>query len=103
MATTTSDSVNYGNYQTFNAFGLKVYLPAFPEIYYGDNVVLEGIVDGKKLQKAKPVSANTFTSFGSSTQEKVIGFYRKTLPQPMSGLVAGIVLGSKGALLTNDF
>lgn len=100
--TVVSDPISYGNYQTFNALGLKVFLPAFPEIYYGDRVVIEGTTDGKKLQKAKIISVNSFKGFGSEFRQKIIGFYQKTLPEPMSGLVAGITLGSKGTL-TKDF
>jgi len=97
-----SDPINYGNYQTFNAAGLKIYLPAFPEIYYGDKVIIEGFVDGKKLINAKQISVETYSGFGSEIRAKIIDFYQKTLPQPMSGLIAGITLGSKRSL-TSDF
>ena len=97
-----SDPVVYGNYQTFNAFGLKVSLPLFPEVYYGDRVVLEGIVGDGKLRNAKLISLDNFTGFGSGIRKKLIDFYQQTLPQPMAGLVAGITLGSKRSL-TSDF
>lgn len=97
-----SDPVNYGNYQSFSAAGLKVYLPSFPEIYYGDKIVVEGVVDDGKLKSAKLISRNSFTGFGSELRNRVISFYQQVLPQPMSGLVAGVTLGSKGTL-TPDF
>jgi len=97
-----SDPVVYGNYQTFNAAELKVTLPAFPEVYYGDKVVIEGIVGEEKLENAKLISIDPSTGFGSGTRKSIIDFYQKELPQPMSGLLAGITLGSKGTL-TTDF
>ncbi|EKE12791.1 MAG: hypothetical protein ACD_13C00142G0018 [uncultured bacterium] len=101
-ATVFSDPLVYGNYQTFTVAGLKVSLPNFPEVYYGSIVVVEGTVDGGKLKNAKLLSVNSFVGFGSRVRAKIIDFYQKVLPQPMSGLVAGITLGSKGTL-TGDF
>lgn len=102
MTTVSSDPVNYGNYQTFNAFGLKVYLPSYPEINYGDKVILEGTVKDKKLNNAKLVSRTEFSGFLSGFRNKLISFYSSSLPQPEAGLTAGIILGSGGAL-TADF
>lgn len=100
--TVFSDPVSYGNYQTFSAAGIKIYLPSYPEIYYGDKVVLEGVVKDKKIEKAKLISVSSFSGFGSKFRSRIIDFYQKNLPQPMSGLIAGITLGSKGTL-TLDF
>lgn len=100
--TVSSDPITYGNYQYFSAAGLKVYLPIFPEINYGDGVILEGVVNNGKLDNPKLVSINNFQSFGSSFRNMLIGFYQESLPQPISGLIAGIVLGSKGSL-SSDF
>jgi competence protein ComEC len=97
-----SDPVVYGTYQTFNAAGLKVTLPVFPEITYGDEIVLEGIVDDGKLKNAKLILINSFRGFGSGIRAKIIDFYLKVLPQPAAGLVAGVTLGSKGTI-TSDF
>lgn len=99
--TVSSDPVNYGNYQTFNAFGLRVYLPAYPEINYGDKVVLEGTVKDKKLNNAKLVSRTEFSGFLSGFRNKLISFYSSSLPQPEAGLTAGIILGSKGTITGN--
>ena len=96
--TVFSDPTSYGNYQTFTAAGIKVTLPAFPEVYYGDRVTLEGVVDGGKLKEAKLLSAESSHGFGSTVRKKIVDFYQEALPQPMSGLVAGITLGSKRSL-----
>ncbi len=100
--TVLSDPVVYGEYQYFSAAGLKVYLPIFPEINYGDKVVLEGVVNADKLEDPLLISADSFQGFASGIRNKVIDFYQDNLPQPISGLVAGVVLGSKGAL-SNEF
>ena len=100
-ATVYSDPVVYGNYQTFSAAGIKVYLPAFPEISYGDRVVLEGTVNDKKLENAKLISLKPFAGFGSKIRKRLIDFYQNSLPQPMSGLMSGIILGSKNSLTSN--
>lgn len=97
-STVSSDPISYGNYQYFSAAGLKVYLPIYPEINYGDKIVLEGLVDEGKLENPKLVSIKDFNSFGSGFRKNIIDFYQNNLPQPISGLMAGLVLGSKGSL-----
>lgn len=96
-----SDPVTYGVYQYFTVAGLKVYLPIFPEINYGDKVVIEGIVNEGKLEKPKLISLESLINFGSGFRKKIIDFYENSLPQPMSGLIAGVVLGSKSSLSEN--
>lgn len=93
-----SDPVTYGVYQYISVAGLKVYLPIFPEINYGDKIIIEGIVNGDKLEKPKLISQESLKNFGSGFRKRIIDFYLNSLPQPMSGLTAGVVLGSKGAL-----
>lgn len=97
-----SDPINYPGTQSVKIAGLKIYLPAFPEVSYGDRVVVEGTVDNGKLKSPKLISVSPGQSFGSEIRNKIIAFYQKVLPQPMSGLTAGIILGSKGTL-TSDF
>lgn len=97
-----SDPKSFGKYQFFSACGLKVYLPAFPQIYYGDKIVLDGVVgrgvNGRELKDAKLISVDSLSVFGSGIRKKIIDFYQKNLPEPTSGLVSGIVLGSKTSL-----
>jgi competence protein ComEC len=101
-ATILTDPVSYPGSQGLKVAGLTVYLPTFPEVSYGDGIVVEGIVDEGKLKNAKLISVSGNRSFGSFARNKIIFFYQKVLPQPMSGLTAGITLGSKGTL-TSDF
>lgn len=97
-ATVFSDPISYPNSQSLKAGGLKIYLPLFPEISYGDRITVEGNVSDGKLSDAKLISVRSSRGFGSGIRNKIINFYQKSLPQPMSGLTAGITLGSKGAI-----
>ena len=97
-ATVYSDPVSYPGSQSIKLAGLRVYLPPFPEVNYGDRVVVTGIVDSGKLKNPKLISIIVNQSFGAGIRNKIIAIYLKVLPQPMSGLLAGITLGSKGAL-----
>lgn len=97
-ATIYSDPISYPTSQGLKIAGLKVYLPAFPQISYGDRVVVEGIINDEKLTNPKLISVKENQGFGSGIRREIIAFYQKVLPQPMSGLVAGITLGSKGTL-----
>lgn len=76
--------------------GLKVYLPKYPEIIYGDSVVVEGKVEGDKLINAKILSFNnTEKGFLYKFRDSLIRFYKNNLPEPYASLVAGTVIGSK--------
>ncbi len=97
-ATVFSDPKVFGSRQSFSAAGIKVYLPKYPEVYYGDKIVIEGVVEDGKIKKAKLLSKDEFYGFGSSFRKKIIDFYEKNIPQPVSGLFSGVVLGSSGAL-----
>lgn len=97
-----SDPIKYETAQYLKLVGLKVYLPLFPEISYGDKIVIEGVVKDKELQKPRLRKLQTEQKGIFEIRKKLISFYNKFLPQPDSGLLAGIVLGSKGGL-TNDF
>lgn len=96
--TVYSDPVNYPTGQYLKVAGLKFYLPLTPEITYGDEIVVEGLVQNEKLQKAKLLEVKSHKNFAASFRNNLISFYEKVLPQPMSGLLGGMVLGSKGAL-----
>jgi len=101
-ATVYSDPISYPGSQGVKVAGLRFYLPAFPEISYGDRVVVEGTIGDGTLKNPKLISLKKSQGFGSGVRNKIIAFYQKVLPQPASGLIAGITLGSKGSL-TADF
>lgn len=101
-STIYSDPITYEKNQYLKLSKLKIYLPLFPEVSYGDKVVIEGVVNNDKLKNPKLIKIFDRTNFLGNFRNNIIDFYQKTLPQPMSGLLAGVVLGSKGAL-TQDF
>ena len=101
-ATVYSDPISYIDSRGLKVAGLTFYLPLFPEVYYGDRIVVEGTIDGGKLKNAKLISVKESQGFGSGVRNKIIAFYQEVLPQPIAGLVAGVTLGSKGTL-TADF
>jgi len=93
-----SDPIIYPTSQYVKIVGLKVYLPTFPEITYGDKIILEGVVNNGKLEKPKLISVAKNEGPLSGIRNKIISFYNNNLPQPISGLFAGVIFGSKGAL-----
>jgi competence protein ComEC len=97
-ATIYSDPITYPTSQGVKIGELVAYLPNFPNISYGDKIVIEGVVNNGKLDKPKLILVNQSQGFGSAIRNKIIDFYLAILPQPMSGLTAGTVLGSKGTM-----
>ena len=92
------EPVRYSFSQIISVAGLTVSLPLFPEITYGDRVVVEGKVENGKLVngnlKVVMENRNWFYEF----RKKIIGFYQKSLPEPSASLVSGMVLGSKASI-----
>ncbi|KKS77234.1 MAG: internalization-related competence protein ComEC/Rec2 protein [Candidatus Woesebacteria bacterium GW2011_GWB1_43_14] len=93
-----TEPIRYSNAQYFHLERLKVYLPLFPEIYYGDYVVIEGVVSEDKL--TSPVLVNRIESRNMLflIRRRLISFYQASLSEPHASLVAGIVIGAKSSL-----
>ena len=92
------EPVRYSYNQGFRLSGLRIYLPKYPEVSYGDRVVVEGVVDSGKLSNAKLIQLKKGNGLLLGLRERLIKFYESSLPQPYSGLIAGMVLGSKTGL-----
>ena len=105
-ATVLTDPVIYTSSMSTSQYlrieNLKVYLPPFPQISYGDKIVVEGVVDNGKLDNPKIVEVGETKSFLSDFRNSIISFYQKTLPEPEAGVLSGIVMGAKGQI-PNDF
>jgi competence protein ComEC len=99
-ASVISEPVNYGTYQSLSLAGLKISLPAYPEIHYGDSVVVEGVVEGDKLKAPtlQKIVASLGMSVLSGIRSKIVGVYQSSFPEPHASLIAGIVLGAKSSL-----
>ena len=91
-----SEPIVYDRQQYLKLQGLKIYLPKYPEINYGDKIIVTGIVDNKKLHDPKVQKLETDDrGFLLNLRYNLISFYKFNLPEPYASLVAGIVIGSK--------
>ena len=95
-----SEPIKYETSQYFKLQGLKIYLPLYPEINYGDLIVIEGRVNLAKrnLQEIKLIEIKQSGNYLYKLRGKIISFYQKTLPEPHSSLIAGMTLGSKSSI-----
>lgn len=91
----SSEPVRYSFSQMVRLYGLKVYLPSFPEINYGDTVVVEGIVENEELTKVELINHKTSENILIGIRQKLLGFYKRSLPKRHFALISGMVLGSR--------
>jgi len=91
-----TEPIQYSNKQYLNLYGLKTYLDKYPEITYGDRIEIRGQVIGDRLINPKILKFETrHRGVLLDFRLKIIDFYKSSLPEPYSSLVAGIVIGSK--------
>jgi len=95
------EPTRYDNFQVTKLLGLKISLPAFPEIIYGDEIIVEGVVDDDKLFDAKLISVKRQNTGLFVVRKKLLEFYKNAFPSPHSSLVAGVVIGSKEGISGN--
>ena len=98
----SSEPIRYSSSQYLKLQGFKIYLPSYPEVYYGDKVVVDGTVKDGELKDPKLVEVLESKSVLYSLRKQLIDFYQKSLPQPHSSLIAGVTIGSK-ASIPKDF
>jgi len=96
--TVSSEPVKYSYYQGFNLQGLKIYLPSYPEVSYGDFVIIEGVVEGRELKNPLLIEKKEGRGVLYKLREKLLGNLRKALPEPHSSLLAGVTLGIKSGM-----
>lgn len=90
-----NEPIVYERQQYLTLQGLKMYLPKYPEINYGDTIIIEGVVGGNRLLNPKLVEILENKNLLYGLRQKLINFYKSSLPEPMGSLVAGITIGSK--------
>lgn len=93
-----SQPITYDTAQYLSLSGLKVYLPLFPEVSYGDEVVVEGIVQNGQLKTPKLIKITKDQGMLFILRKKLIDFFQENLPTPESSLVAGVTIGSKSGI-----
>lgn len=110
-----------GNSQTFLLERIKIRTYRFPEYQWGDNLVVTGRIKIResrflreywleepeiekqdiKILRYKDIKSKVIGTI-FTFKERVVGIYRRSLPEPAASLLAGIVLGEKSAL-PSDF
>lgn len=90
-----SEPIVYDRQQYVKIQGLRFYLPKYPEITYGDKIIVTGVVDNKKLKNPKLIEIQDRGYTIYDLRSKLITFYKSSLPEPYASLVGGIVIGSK--------
>ena len=93
-----SEPARFENSQYFKLKSFKVYLPKYPEISYQDELTIEGVVQNDNLKNPKIIDHKASEGILIKLREKIIHFFQSSLPYKHSGLVTGIVLGSKEGL-----
>ncbi len=93
-----NEPARYERVQGIKMARLTIYLPLYPEVSYGDRLVVEGKVEAGKLQDAKLVTLARGGKLLFGFREKLTKFYEGALPEPHSALVAGVTLGSKAGI-----
>jgi len=96
--TVTSEPLRLERSQYLILKGYKIYLPRYPEINYGDNLIVEGVVDGDNLEEVKLIDCSSSDGILISIRNKLMQFFQRSLPARHAGLVAGVVLGSKDGI-----
>ena len=93
-----SEPLYFDNSQRIVLQNLKIYLPKYPVVTYGDSVVVEGVVSDGRLSNPILVNIEENKNFLYQFRNKVIKVYQRSLPEPHSSLIAGITLGSKASI-----
>lgn len=91
----SSQPVRYSSFQKITLSGFDIYLPLYPEVSYGDKVVVEGVVEEKKLSSSRLVSREEGKGLLYGLRKRLLAFYRKSLPEPHASLISGVTLGAK--------
>jgi competence protein ComEC len=107
-----------GNSQTFFLEGIKIKTYRYPEYQWGDRLVVTGrvkinnesrfyreyLLEGPEIER-KDIGILRYEDIKSrllrpifSFKDRMVGIYRRSLPEPAASLLAGIVLGEKSAL-----
>lgn len=97
-----SEPIRYSSSQRITLHALRFYLPLFPQVNYGDFIIVEGVVNGSEIKKPILIDHKTNNLFLFNIRKSMVEFYERALPEPHSSLVSGVVLGSK-ASIPQDF
>ncbi|OGM15213.1 hypothetical protein A2985_03515 [Candidatus Woesebacteria bacterium RIFCSPLOWO2_01_FULL_43_11] len=96
--TVSGEPIKYSYYQSISLAGLKIYLPIFPEISYGDFLIVEGFVNGRDLKDPVLIEHRKARGFLYKLREELLDNIKRALPEPHSSLLAGVTLGIKSGM-----
>jgi len=101
----SSEPVRYEYSQRLSQEGLIIYLPKYPEITYGDTIIIEGVVDlpaGRQGELKNPVliEKDESVSLLYRLRSRLLKVYQENLSGEHAALVSGVTLGSKGDIST---
>jgi len=90
----------YDDKQYLRIDNIGIYLKTDHLLNYGDNVKIEGIYNKEKNRLDNPEILEYKKNEGIllNLRSKITDFYLKSLPQPQSSLVSGVVLGIKSEI-----
>lgn len=98
----TSEPIRYSDSQYLRLKGLKIYLPLYPEVSYGDRIVVEGVVDKDKLSDVTLIEIKENQGSLFRIRKRLLEVYNKALPRIDAALISGVTIGSK-ASIPRDF
>ena len=92
------EPIRYETSQSINILGLRAFVPLYPEVNYGDMVVVEGVVEEGRLQNPEIIKIKRASGVLYKLRNRIIAFYQSVLPEPHASLVAGVTIGSRGGM-----
>ncbi len=92
----------YDNYQSIGLHGLRINAPKYPEIDYGDFLILSGTVKEGKVTNTKILKVEKSSGLLVRVRKNIVSFYSQNLPINYAALVSGVVIGDKQSI-TSDF
>lgn len=96
--TVNRETVSYEYSQLIEVGGLSAFVDKYPEVSYGDSVVVEGVVQEGMLEDAILIEHKETSSALYKVRNKILSFYQESLPEPHASLISGVVLGSKSGM-----
>lgn len=93
-----SEPIRYSDTQYIRMSGLKIYVPLYPEVNYGDDVVIEGTVDEGRLIDVVLLEVNSSPGVLYKIRKRLLEVYNRSLPRADASLVSGVTIGSKSSI-----
>ncbi len=86
------------SYQVVNVKNIKILLPNDVDVSYGDKITIKGTLSDGVVKNPTVIDIKENRIVFSKEREEIIEFIKRTLPEPHSSLIAGVVLGSKSGI-----